>query len=699
MNPIQLRHIREALRRDFTERIDLSDISNHPQQERDQAFLSRALAAMALQDVAGCDADQAAASVIDGQDDNGIDAVAARLASPHVWLVQAKWSDHGRAGLDLGVALKLKRGLEMLMNSEYNKFNARFQKLAEEVDAVLGTPAVAITIVIALLGSRTLASEIQDQLDRMCAALNADAPMIDMVVLGFADFYRIVREGIAGPRIDLDALIESWGRLGEPYSAYYGTVPVLQVAEWYANHGERLFAKNIRDSLGLTEVNRGLMVTLLERPEHFWYFNNGITVLCESIQRTARFASNAAVELRLNGASIVNGAQTVVSIHNAIRQAPDEAAAGRVWVRCISLEHCPEGFANDVTRATNTQNQVEERDFVALDPDQTRLRDEFSLSLHKTYVFKRSETNPSLEAGCSVVEAAEALACAHQDPKWVARAKRDRQLLWERGSQGAYQALFGRGPSAYRVWRSVQVLRTVDQQLGTSQGDRQGRAAAIAREAKLLTAHLVFQSLDLERIDDPEFRWDDQVARVPELTESVLNRLIYQVDAEFGTNSYPITVFKNAERCELLVQRVLEGIRTGQPIPELPPDYRPPVRERGERRSRAVHILVNAHRIEDGPALEFRAATGPERRALTAWLAEDPRRGQATWRNHRGSPLLWAADGKPYSPTGLVMHMLRAVGARTKAVQGTSRWFVRGEGSLTTLADDVHQEEMHVVSS
>jgi hypothetical protein len=111
-------------------------------------------------------------------------------------------------------------------------------------------------------------------------------------------------------------------------------------------------------------------------------------------------------------------------------------------------------------------------------------------------------------------------------------------------------------------------------------------------------------------------------------------------------------------------------------------------------KSRAVHILVDAQRIADGTTLEFRAATGPERRALTPWLAEDPRRGQATWTNHRGTPLVWAADGKRYSPTGLVMHMLRQVGAKAKAVQGTSRWFVPGEGSLTVLADEVRGEEM-----
>lgn len=40
----------------------------------------------------------------------------------------------------------------------------------------------------------------------------------------------------------------------------------------------------------------------------------------------------------------------------------------------ISLKHCPAGFADAVTVPTNTQNRVERRDFVALDPVQTAIR-------------------------------------------------------------------------------------------------------------------------------------------------------------------------------------------------------------------------------------------------------------------------------------------------------------------------------------
>ncbi|MFE3159893.1 AIPR family protein [Streptomyces sp. NPDC059221] len=61
----------------------------------------------------------------------------------------------------------------------------------------------------------------------------------------------------------------------------------------------------------------------------------------------------------------------------------------RVWVRFISLGGCPPDFATDVTRATNTQNSVESRDFVALDQQQERIRRDMLLSLHLSSAFHR----------------------------------------------------------------------------------------------------------------------------------------------------------------------------------------------------------------------------------------------------------------------------------------------------------------------
>ena len=691
VNPTHIRHVREALTREFSGHIDLDDVDSRPDSEREQAFRSRALAALALRDQAGCETIQAAFGVIDGQDDQGIDAIAVNETSARMWVVQAKWSDKGKAGLDLNATLKLKRGIDLILNQEYGRFNLRFQQLADQIDRTIAMAGVKVTVVIALLGQPELATEIKEELDRYCTEMNYAYPMLNVVVLGLGEFYRTVLSGIAEPKIDLEARVERWSQLTEPYLAYYGTMATNDISQWYTEHGDQLFAKNIRRSLGLTEVNVALVETLLDHPQHFWYFNNGITILCESIEKTGRYGRSSEIgEFRLNGASVVNGAQTVAGISEAVRRNPQDAPGGWVWVRFISLQNCPEGFGIEITKATNTQNQVNSRDFVALDPTQARLREDFALSLGLSYVLKRGEPEPRPDQGCAVVEAAMALACAHRDSGAVARAKQGSAILWE---DPTYHSLFDQNVSAKGVWRSVQLLRVVRKCLNDLQAEREGRASAIAKHGDLLTVHIVAQGVDLDQIHTTDDSEDGELGKASKLTPTVLDWLIHHVDKQFGTNSYVGTVFTRPDRCRALTEHVLRELRSGRDVPELPEHYQPPKPEPRTRLPDAVKVIVDAGRLANGTPLEFRPGTGPERRILLPWIAEDSQRARATWTNNRNKPLRWAADGALYSPSRLVMHMLKLAGMPTKAVQGTTRWFVRDEGSLADLSAELREEE------
>jgi hypothetical protein len=566
--PTQVRHVREALRREFDGLIDLSDFKNRQLFERDQAFLSRSLAALMVRNRTGWESTAAAKTVIDGRDDHGIDAVASTDSVPRLWLVQAKWSDQGRAGFSVADALKLIEGLRLIDQREFVRFNSRFRRFAEQINSVMRDPHIKIRLVIALMGTQRLSSDVEQCLRDAQAEFNGYGPILEYEVCCAGDIWQIVREDIAEPSIDLVAKMEKWIHLTEPFEAYYGTVSVGEVAQWYADHGDRLFARNIRKPLGLTQVNLNLVETLTQNAESFWYFNNGITVLCDTIEAVPwSRTSHGPVELRLQGATVVNGAQTVAATHEAIQADAGASGNGCVGVRVISIAGCPDGFATEVTKATNTQNRVEPRDFVALDPVQSHIREDFALSLQKTYVVKRGEMDPSPEAGCSVVHAATSLACAHRNVELVVRAKRDPALLWESGSKGAYRLLFEKPPSAYRIWRSVLLLRAVGATLNYDQGSREGRAAAIAQHGDLLIAHLVLQHAGLSGIDDPDYEWEEILERVPDLTAEMLAWLIHHVDHEFGSTSFISSTFGNPERCRILVERVLSDLREGRRAP------------------------------------------------------------------------------------------------------------------------------------
>ncbi|MEO7614221.1 MAG: hypothetical protein ABIS86_09535 [Streptosporangiaceae bacterium] len=105
--------------------------------------------------------------------------------------------------------------------------------------------------------------------------------------------------------------------------------------------------------------------------------------------------------------------------------------------------------------------------------------------------------------------------------------------------------------------------------------------------------------------------------------------------------------------------------------------------------------LVEAGKLDEGTLLHFDLKGDREFQAIGAWLEEDPRRGQATWVIDRRKPLLWAYDGRRYSPTGLVTEIWERAGwtDRPTAVQGPERWSVYGGGTLWELAKSIQDAE------
>ncbi|MEV4285485.1 AIPR family protein [Nonomuraea bangladeshensis] len=697
--PLQVRHVADALHKEFDGLIHMGDATKMSPEEFERKFLSRALAAFVARRLADLTPEQAGDAVIDGANDVGIDAIAFADNGLHLLLIQSKWKDRGTAGFGIDDARAFWDGLTSIDQQNFERFNERFEAHAEQVKAVLTDPRGRITLVVVLMGGGTLSSAVLERFDALKSEFNTGFDKkLDHDVWSLQRIWEAVRGGLAEPPIQLSAHMDEWIRIGEPYDAYQGRASAVEIAHWFDTHGDRLFSKNIRQSLGLTAVNHELVSTLVNSPHDFWYFNNGITVLCDRVERKAwSLGHKGPAEVLMEGASVVNGAQTVAAIAEAARRAPDGVAEAYVGLKVISTGNCPEGFGNSVTRATNVQNRVEQRDLVvALDSAQIAIREDFALSLDKTYTFRRGEPDPLPEAGCSVVQAAIALACAHRKVDLAVRAKRSTDLLWEAET---YALLFKPAPTAFQIWHSYLIMRAVGAALQDAKTKWTGRARAVAEQADFLITHIVFRRIDPEGIDTPDYDLASVLARIPELVDSVLTWLIFCIDDEFGATSFISSTITNPVRCALLVDLVVARLADTTLSPDLPCDYKPAPRPKRQRRPNAVPTLVDAGRIRDGTILSFEYATKPEREALQSWLAEDSRRGQAAWVNDRSKPLVWAIDGRRYSPTGLVTEIWNRAGwspdVRPVAVQGPSRWSIKGEGTLWELALDVlaKQEE------
>ncbi|WP_029391407.1 AIPR family protein [Streptomyces xiaopingdaonensis] len=701
-SPLEVQHIRRALLREFEGRISMGDFEKKDPKERETALLSRAVSAKAACILADCTADEAAAWVIDGRNDFGIDCVAFSASGAELWLIQAKWKDKGTAGFDTEAALKLVHGLKKLDNRDLDHFNERLQLLADRVHGVLRLPTCKVNLVVALMGDGHLSPETRDILVEAANEFGGRGRTVEYRVLDQEDLHRAIREDLEPQPITLKATMgREWYSRETPYKAVIGEISADQLARWYGGkgdgdhdkgHGERLYDRNVRKSLGLTGVNQTMVESMLEDPEGFLYRHNGITVQCDRVEQEyhGKRAVGQPTTLILHNASVVNGAQTVSSAYRAYERDSEAVAEACVLVRIICLEGAAEGFGHSIAKATNTQNHMERRDFIAIDTVQSEIQKDFRLSLDKEYVFRRGELDPAPESGCSVTEAATALACMHRDPSLAVRVKGSTNALWEEGSGGAYTRLFGQQPAAQQIWRAVQVFRLVRDELTRLRTGFARRPAAIVDSGSLLVAHLVFQRIGRDRFDEPDDEWAEVLAGVPDQVDAVLPRLITMVDTLFTSKSYITSTFANEERCARLVAAVLGDLRRGTGA-DSSMNLKALMADTGlkrQRRPHTVRLLVDHDAISEGTPLVY-APSAVEELAIGAWLDEDPRRRRASWVNDRKTPVLWEADGKRYSPTGLVSQMWNAADWKEQwsAVQGPKQWRVPGEGTLVEIAE------------
>lgn len=694
-NPVHVRNLRKRLIERFRPSIDMSDWEGRPDEE--PCFLSRGVAALAVHMETGYSDEEAARSVIDSHTDKGIDAVAVeqRGERHHVTLVQAKWSTKGEAGFGEGDVSAVMRGLDYLLDLETWRFGSKIVRHVAKLEAAMHSPTPSIVIVLALVTGTDLHPNTRGLLEEEIGKRTDAGRKVSYKVVNLRDLNHEILGERGENKVELDVQVHGMGTLSEPFQSYYGSVSTEEVAGWYDRHGRRLTARNIRDALDLSDVNDKIRTTLIKEPEHFWYLSNGITLICDRIRPHGRGTPSpgASRGLRLEGANVINGAQTVSAIHRAMRQKPGRVANGQVMVRIISLEEAPDGFGERITVAANTQNPTEEQDFRSRRSEQFDLRNDFALSLNLHYSIKRGEPAPDPADGCTMQEVALALAAAHSSPEFAAKAKADPSLLW---TERYYRPLFDGPPSAHRVWRCVRLLREVSATLRNEQEVLAGRHATAAAHGDLLIAHVLFQTMETSGLDaegeDAAAIWDARLAEVSGRARKALGWLVEVIDGAYGRNSHISTTVRTTERAERVAEQLRKHVLGGEEPPgaaELRAGPAPGGTD--TKTAPAVSVILDAGAIEQGTTLEFHPFFTPELRHLPRWLEENPDRAKAEWRNHRSRPLIWKADGKAYSPSRLVRHMRHEAMGNDQQVQGTLHWHVPGEGSLVDIARELRE--------
>lgn len=157
------------------------------------------------------------------------------------------------------------------------------------------------------------------------------------------------------------------------YQSYLIVMPADILAGLYGKYGARLLEQNVRSFLQARgKVNQGIRSTILNEPQMFFAYNNGITA---TAQEVVVEAGEGGLQItRIRDLQIVNGGQTTASLFHTKRK--DKAQLKDIFVQMkLSVIDSAESelVVPRISEYANTQNRVNAADFFSNHPFHIRI--------------------------------------------------------------------------------------------------------------------------------------------------------------------------------------------------------------------------------------------------------------------------------------------------------------------------------------
>lgn len=162
------------------------------------------------------------------------------------------------------------------------------------------------------------------------------------------------------------------------YQAYLVVMPASVLSDLYDKYGSRLLEQNVRCFLQARgNVNKGIRSTILNEPEMFFAYNNGITATAQEVNTKKRKKGGLEIA-NVKDLQIVNGGQTTASLFHTKRK--DKASLDKIFVQMklsVISEAESEQVVSRISEYANTQNRINAADFFSNHPFHIRI-EEFS---------------------------------------------------------------------------------------------------------------------------------------------------------------------------------------------------------------------------------------------------------------------------------------------------------------------------------
>jgi len=356
---------------------DLPDllVDKGPEQNKNKQ-LSRAFSAFVLQHILDVPAHEAAKSVVDDFDDNGIDAIYYHEKTETLYLVQSKLkASESFKQEDVQAFVE---GIRLLIKQKFDNFNANVQSRRLQIQAALDS-CNNIKLVVAFTGDG-ISNHALDALERLTSDDDLQEERFDSQIITYNSekIIESLRSERACKQVNDQIKLKGYQKINEQRDVYYGVAKLSDLAALHEKYEKDLYEKNIRYYLGSSQsnVNQSIRSTLGDNPQDFLFLNNGVTALSEIVDPKSTVAGYRNINVR--GFSIINGAQTVATAAEYIKNNPKSDLSSAKVMLTIIKANAADDFSKKITKARNHQNPVLSAHFAALDDNQERLRQDIA---------------------------------------------------------------------------------------------------------------------------------------------------------------------------------------------------------------------------------------------------------------------------------------------------------------------------------
>ncbi len=209
---------------------------------------------------------------------------------------------------------------------------------------------------------------------------------------------------------------------------YVFTANLFDLVSLYNTIGDQLFKKNVR--LGIDDkldVDKSIKETLTDKPEAFWFRNNGITILVEEaemkLDRVGEIVLKEAENNELKF-SVINGAQTITAASEyyyslSDKERTDKSSVAKVIVKIIHIKdndsESARKEAKNISISLNRQKPIKAED-IAFTNEFVETMNDYLESSQAEYTLVRRGEETSSNRAYSLINFAKARKACSGDP-------------------------------------------------------------------------------------------------------------------------------------------------------------------------------------------------------------------------------------------------------------------------------------------